>query len=298
MKLRMSRFFRYGILSLVLVTAGSFSFDRVDYRQAMHKNVCKILRNDVLLYFIFVDNKSTAPWTEFDIRSTIDSVAVARKWLMEQAQKYHVPLTIKTDYYIGSDFTTISKNLPGGTVYQSAIHPNFKTGLKELNKWADWIARKAGTNFNLPQKDGIPDIKNPRNKERLIAYLRDEYHVESVALIYMVNNYFRTDISLQINTMNTDDIEFAIVSYKYPGEIAHNFLHLYGAADMYKTLYRRNEKKIKQLAEMVPNEIMMDAYARNISNLEISEYTRYLIGWQDEIDPKWNDFFVDKFVNF
>jgi hypothetical protein len=294
----MKKVLRSLLLCFILVISSSYSFQHIDYRTGMYKNVCKNLRNDVLLYFIFVDNKSTAPWTEFDIRSTIDSVAIARRWLMEQAKKYHIPLTVKTDYYIGSDFTTISKNLPGGSVYQSAITPNFKNGLKELNKWADWIARKAGTNFNLPQKDGIPDIKNPRNKERLIAYLRDEYHVESVALLFMVNNYFKTDISLQINTMNTDDIEFAIVSYKYPGEIAHNFLHLYGAADMHKTLYRRNEKKIKQLFEMVPNEIMQDTYAKNINNLEISEYTRYLIGWQDAIDPKWNEFFTDKFVNF
>lgn len=294
----MKKIFRVVMLSFVVFLTSSYSFKRIDYRTAMYKNVCKNLRNDVLLYFIFVDNKSTAPWTEFDIRSTIDSVAVARRWLLEQAQKYNIPLAIKTDYYIGSDYTTIGRNLPASSVYQSAITPNFHDGLKELNKWADGIARRAGTNFNLPQKDGIPEIKNPRNKERLIAFLRDEYHVESVALLFMVNNYFKTDISLQVNTMNTDDIEFAIVSYKYPGEIAHNFLHLYGAADMHKTLYRRNEKKIKQLAGLFPNDVMHDAYSKSINTLEMSEYTRYLIGWQDTIDPKYEDLFTDKFVNF
>jgi hypothetical protein len=48
--------------------------------------------------------------------------------------------------------------------------------------------------------------------------------------MFFVNNYFKADISIAMNTLSSDDIEFAIVSYKYPAEIAHNFLHLYGAA--------------------------------------------------------------------
>jgi len=294
----MKKGLRVFILACILIISGSFTFQKIDYRSAKFKNVCKNLRNDILLYFIFVDNKTTAPWTEFDIKSTIDSVAAAKKWLIEQAKKYNIPLNIKTDYYIGKEYSTINKSLPATSVFKSATIPNLKKGLKALNDWADFIARKTGATFNITQKDGIPEVKNPRNKERLIAYLRDEYKVESVALLFMVNNYYKADISLQINTMNTDDVEFAIVSYKYPSEIAHNFLHLYGAADLYKTLYRRDEKKIKKLAELLPNEIMQDAYAKNINDMEISEYTRYLIGWQESIDAKWNEFFTDKTLNF
>jgi hypothetical protein len=282
----------------ILMISTSFSLQKVDYRTAMYKNVCKKLRNDVLLYIIFVDNKTTTPWSEFDIRSTIDSVGAARKWLMEQARKYNIPLNIKTDYFIGKDFSTINKSLPNVSVLKSATTPNLRGGLKSLNDWADFIARKAGATFNIVQKDGIPEVKNPRNKERLVAYLRDEYKVESVALLFMVNNYYKTDISLQINTMNTNDIEFAIVSYKYPAEIAHNFLHLYGAADLHRSLYRRNETKIKKLAALFPNEIMQDPYAKDLSKMEISEYTRYLIGWQETIDKSMDEFFTDKFMNF
>ena len=294
----MKKVLRISALACILTVSGSFSLHKIDYRLAMHKNVCKTLRNDVLLYFIFVDNKTTAPWTEFDIKSTIDSVAAARKWLMNQAKKYNIPLNIKTDYYIGKEYSTINKSLPNASVYKSATTPNLKKGLKALNEWADFIARKTGATFNIVQKDGIPEVKNPRNKERLIAYLRDEYQVESVALLFMVNNYYKSDISLQINTMNTNDVEFAIVSYKYAAEIAHNFLHLYGAADLHKSLYRRNEKKIKKLAELLPNEIMQDPYAKNIQDLGISEYTRYLIGWQETIDQKWEEFFTDRSMNF
>ena len=222
----------------------------------------------------------------------------ARRWLLDQAKKNNIALNIKTDFFIGKEYSTISKSLSNASVYKSATTPNMKKGLKALNDWADFIARKAGTTFNIIQKDGIPEVKNPKNKERLIAYLRDEYKVESVALLYMVNNYYKSDISLPINTMNTEDIEFAIVSYKYPSEIAHNVLHLYGAADLHKTLFRRNEKKIKKLSELLPNEIMLDPYAKNINNMEISEYTKYLIGWQENIDKKWEVFFTDRIINF
>lgn len=285
------------VISLFWIVSG-FSFEKVDYRAGMHKNVCKDLKHDVLLYFIFVDSKTTAPWTEFDIKSTLDSVGVAVRWLLQQAQLNNIPLNIKTDYFIGNEYSTISRNLPGGTIEKTATTPNLKKGMQNLNDWADQIARKAGAKFNITQKDGIPEIKLPRNKERLIAFLRDEYKVESVALMYFVNNYFKADISIAMNTLSSEDIEYAVVSYKYPAEIAHNFLHLYGAADMYPTLFRRNEKKARELARMYPNEIMLDPYARKISDLTISEYTKYLIGWTDSLDLDMGPYFTDKHKNF
>jgi hypothetical protein len=290
--------FKIFVIAVVIIVSGSFTFQKVDYREASQKNVCKILKNDILIYFIFVDTKETSPWTDFDIRTTIDSVALARKWLMEQAQKNNIPLNIKTDYYIGKDFSTINRNLPNGTVEKSATTPNLKKGIQCLNEWADQIARKAGGTFNVTQKDGIAEVKSPRNKERLIAYLRDEYQVESVALLFFVNNYYRTDISLPINTMSNDDVEFAIVSYKYPSEIAHNVLHLYGAADIYPSLLRRNDKKTSELESMFPDEIMREPYGKNIRELEISEYTKYLIGWTSTPKQEFVDLYFDKSKKF
>jgi hypothetical protein len=290
--------FRIIIIGFIFTITSSLTFKKVDYREAKFKNVCKDFRNDVLLYFIFVDSKETAPWTEFDIKSTIDSMAMARRWLMEQAARNNIPLNIKTDYFIGKEFSTINRSLPYGTVQKTAVTPNFKKGLQNINDWADQIARKTGSTFNLTQKDGIPEVKSPRNKERLIAYLRDEYKVESVALLFFVNNYYRTDISLPVNTMTDEDIEFAIVSYKYPSEIAHNVLHLYGAADIYPTIFRRNEKKAKELESMFPNEIMRDPYAKNIRDMDISDYTKYLIGWDSNYKQEYSDYYIDKIKRF
>lgn len=295
---RMKRLLKVSLLILVMFASSSMTWRRMDYKEGMYKNVCKNLANEVLLYFIFVDSKETAPWTEFDIQSTIDSLAVAIDWLHKQARKNNIPLNIKSDYYIGEEYTTIRRELPNGSVQNSVIDPNLRKGLEELNKWSDNVAKRAGTSFNIPERDGIPEINNPRNKERLIAYLRDEYSVESVALLFMVNNYYKTDISLAVNTLTTEDVEFAIVSYKYPSDIAHNFLHLYGAADLYETPFRRNDKKIELARQYFSNDIMQDPYAKKIQSLEIGAFTKYLIGWTDELDHQYKPLLTDKIINY
>jgi len=287
------------ILTTLIIMAtigGCVSFKKLNYSRGRNTNVCKELTGNVLLYTIFVDTRSTAPWTEFDIRSTLDSVRVAVNWIESKSRDNSIPLNIITDYYIGQEYTTVKKNLPEESVYLSATEPNLNKGLIALNKWSDYIARKAGASFPVPEKDGIPEIRKPKNKERLIAYLRDEYNVESVALLFMVNNYYKSDISLAINTLSTKDVEYAIVSYKYPSEIAHNFLHLFGAADLYPTIYKRNEKNIALAEAHFPNDIMRDPYAKKIRTLDIGDFTKYLIGWSNNLDAKYEPLLYDRRV--
>lgn len=264
----------------------------------MHNNVCKDLKNNVLVYFVFVDTKTTLPWTEFDIQSTIDSMEIAIQWIEEKAGINGIPLNIISDFYIGTEYTTVNRNLPMPTIKGTLESQNLKKGLYELNKWGDYVARIVGSELEMTEKDGIPEIKNPRNKERLVAHLRDDKQVESVALLYLVNNYYRNDISLTINHLGTDDVEFAIVSYKYPSVLAQNILNLFGACDLSKSVYRRNEKKIKLCEDYFPNDIMQDVYAKNIQSLEVGALTKYLIGWNSTLDSKYKTLLNDNFVNF
>lgn len=298
MKINMPFISRVFLILALFVLQSSFSFERIDYRNGMNNNVCKAFKNDVLVYFIFVDSKETSPWTEFDIQSTLDSMDVAIRWLKAQAYSHGVQLNIRSDYYIGSEYTTIKKNLPAGTIRETATKSGFRKGVVEINKWADGIASKVGKDVQITNKDGIPEIKDPNNKERLIAHLRDENKVESVALLFMVNNYYRNDISLTVNHLDTKDVEFSIVSYKYPSIIAQNILTLFGAADLYQTLYRKNDKKIKLASEYFPNDIMQDNYDKNINKLEIGELTQYLIGWSENLDSKYHQLLTDKVTGF
>ena len=277
----------------LLIFPSSSPVRRLDFREARLKNVCKDLKGDALLYFVFIDTKTTAPWTEFDIQSTIDSVRTAINWIHSKAREDKIQLNIVADFYIGAEYTTIYRNLPGGTVYESMTQPNPRKAIENVNRWANGAAKIAGKAVTLRNKDGIPDVKSPTTAERLIAFLRDENNVESVGLFFFVNNYYRTDISIPVNTFDSDDVEYAIVSYKYASDIAHNLLHLYGAADLHETIYRRDQRKVKMLKSRYPNDIMQDPYGISISDMDLGEYTKYLIGWYNELDPSLESLMSD-----
>lgn len=274
------------LLLLSIVLCSNIIGRKINYRDARNKNVCKVLKGDVLVYCIFVDTKTTLPWTEYDIKTTIDSLNIAVNWLNQKARTENISLQMRSDYYIGNEFSTIKKDLPEETVEKTIKNEGLKTGIENLNKWADFIAKKAGISFNMPENDGIPEIKNPKNKERLIAYLRDQYKVESVALLFMVNNYYKTDISIHLNTMNETDVEYAIVGYKYSAAITHSILNLFGASDLFDSPYRNNKKSINFAKEKYPNEIMLDPYAKKLENQELSSFTKYLIGWNETVNEE------------
>lgn len=277
-----------GLKTLVLIIAASFLSmsayaPGTDFLKGRYNNVCKDLINDVLLYFVFIDTRTTSAWTEFDILTTIDSIQEAAHWLEAKAVKNNIELNIKTDYYIGDVYATVEKNLPGSSIREIIENQKLDRGLSSINRWGDYIARIIGESVYIKDKDGIPEQKKPVNKERLIAFLRDEYNVESVALVFMLNNYYRNDISIAVNTYNNDDVEFCIVSYKYPSEIAHTFLNLFGAADLYETPFRKSRKKIRLAEEYYPLDIMQDPYAKKINDLDIGDFTKYMIGWTDDL---------------
>ena len=286
------------VFLFLLILPASYQVRRIDYREARLNNVCKDLKGDVLLYFIFIDNKATSPWTEFDIQSTIDSVRTSINWLHTKARENKIPLNIVADFYIGSEYTTIKRNLPGGSVYKSVTEPNFRKAKESITRWANGASKIAGKSVTLRSKDGIPDVKSPGDTERLIAFLRDENNVESVALVFFVNNYYKSDISIPVNTFDTENVEFAVISYKYASDIAHNLLHLYGAADMHETIFRQNKMKIRELNSSYPDDIMQDPYGMPIWNMDIGDYTKYLIGWSSELEPSLEHLMTDKLMKF
>ena len=118
----------YHSIMLVLFSSSGPSA-RNDFSEARKNNVCKVLKDDVLLYFVFIDTRTTHPWTEFDILTTIDSIHVAKRWIEEKAVKAGVTLNIKTDYYIGNEYTTINRNLPKKDLKESISDPNYSKGI-------------------------------------------------------------------------------------------------------------------------------------------------------------------------
>ena len=264
---------------------------------SINNNVCKKLEKKVVLYAVFVDTKVTHPWTSFDITSTLDSIKHAVDWLEKQAKNRNIELEISIAYASNKGHIPIYQDLPKKTLSGSLFLPNVGMGVKAVKRWSDKISATIGKNMS-PDTARIITTKNTlTDKERLIARLRDEYKTDNVALVFFINNYYKDEISVAINTNSNSEIEYAIVSFKNPAVIAHEFLHLQGAWDLYKSPFdnkkRKDEGRKEYVTKNFPNEIMSICY-RDIDSLEISPFTEYCIGWNKVLDEKYAEMVLGK----
>lgn len=286
-------------LAIVLLLLGIFfsasAQRKVKYDNsiARNHNVCKTLKGDVLLYLIFVDSKYTKPWTYYDIASTLDSAVVAIKWIEQQAKENGQPLNISLKYFYVDSQMTVYKDLPKKSLYETIEKQKLKQVNYSMNQWSDAIAKKIGEAYerNGWKADKLTKIKN---KERLIAKLRNDENVESVALMYMINNYYKKDHSATFNTTSNEDVEYAVTSYKNPKTIAHEFLHLFGSTDMYNTEHKgRDSKLVKLTNKEFPNEIMTNKPIK-LEEAYMSPITKYLIGWDETINENYRAALIEK----
>jgi hypothetical protein len=255
-----------------------------------NNNVCKTLDGKVVVYAIFVDSKETKPWTTFDIESTLDSIQRAMDWVMGQAQLNRIPLDIQIEYHKNSTgqiplrFAFVRKTL-SATLFTQPI----SRGIRDVDNWANTLARKAGKSLDIDTSEVVRTANKMNDRERLVARLRDIHSTDNVALMYFINNYHADEVSVAMHTGSDKNIEYAIVSHKSPSIIAHEFLHLFGAWDLYSShcnlcTPRRHSKRMNK---KFPNEIMAFAY-RDIDTLDISEFTKYCIGWRNKLDKRYS----------
>lgn len=264
---------------------------------SVNNNVCRRLSGKVVVYAIFVDSKETKPWSDYDIRSTLDSLRKGMDWLELQAKKDSIPLDIQIDCNKKNNgivpvYQEFSKKTLSATLYKKPLF----SGVKDIHKWADKVAIEAGKNL-LKDTSRLVKTKNKlSDRERLIARLRAIHRTDNIALMYLINNYHTDEMSLTLDANSNHNVEYCIVSYKYPSVFAHEFLHLFGAWDLYITPFDNKRKAVKRknmAMEMFPNEIMAFAY-RRIESLEISPFTKYTIGWTNELEKKYSVAMIGK----
>lgn len=256
---------------------------------SVHNNVCKTLEKKTIFYAVFVDSDGTHPWTEYDINSTLDSIQISIDWLHKQATKKGISLDISLQY---AKNTSKQKVIPfkeefkyktlSGTLFK---YLDLQKGIDLLDEWSNNISKDVARTYPDDESEVILTKNRSNDRERLIAKLRNEYKTDNIALIYFVNNYFENEISIALHTSSSTETEYAIVSNKEPAVIAHEFLHLFGAWDLYqspfdRTIFQRMRKR--KAMKRYPNEIMAFTY-RNIDSLEISPLSMYLIGWDAKL---------------
>lgn len=252
----------------------------------VNNNVCKRLQGHVVYYAVFVDTKTTAPWSTHDIASTMDSIRVAMDWVEAQAAQRGISLKIDVVAHQQNGILPVRAEIGRKGVQATLLSPS---GARAIDRWADKAGRLAAMDFP-PDTARITRTKNaPTNTERLIARLRDVYKVDDVALFYMLNNYYREDASVVLHAGENDAVEYGVQSFKSPSVIAHEFLHLFGALDLYMTPFdkaRAARKRKAYAMKEFPDELMAFAQ-RDLDSLRIGALTEYLIGWRKELDPRY-----------
>jgi len=284
-------------LLLFLFLAGCTIERQTLFIPTVDNNVCKTLLGNVVLYAIFVDTKYTKPWSEYDVQSTLDSINKTVAWIEQTAANFGHYVDIKVCYHQDNRGSIpIAQDFPSKTL-SGTLFSRFRGGnLKAIDRWANSIASVAGKSLPKDTSRLIKTKNSLNDRERLIARLRDIYRTDNVALMFFINNYYTNEVSVALYTGSDYEIEYAVVSYKKPAVIGHEFLHLFGAMDLYITPFDNKKKaqKKKNLAmKEFPTEIMAFPY-RSLDSLNLSQLTRYCIGWDKQLDKRYQDMLFGK----
>jgi hypothetical protein len=276
---------------LIAFSLLSCSVIRVECNQeamptSKNQNVCKELKDSVIIYAVFVDAGIYHPWSLYDVNSTIDSIQKAADWMESQASSSgkHIGINVVNHKHGSKLSFTEARARSGGLDINRALGGR-KRQVRAHNYWMDRISRYTGRGMKKPPAGKLGTRNRIRNTERLMAALRDKYKTDNVALMIFVNGYYEHDPSFALYTeSNGPRTEYCLMTTKNPAVIAHEFLHLFGAVDLYPTMRFANFN-FADIDKNYPNEIMRIQH-KEISKLEISPITQYLIGWKDDMDHR------------
>ena len=248
-----------------------------------NQNVCRLLKDSIIIYAVFVDASEFHPWSEYDIESTLDSIERATNWLSDQARmaKKHIGINIVNHKQRGKLSISERQAKTGYPLNTNRFESNKKSHLIRHQFWVDQISKHCGRAIKKPNSSKIATGNKIRNSERLVAALRTKYKTDNIALMFFVNGYFENKKSYAFHTsFGGSFVEYAIITNKNPSVIAHEFLHLFGAVDLYPNHQFSN---FNELSAKYPNEVMRVVH-KDLSKLQISPITKYFIGWQDSLD--------------
>ncbi len=272
--------FAFSMLALVVI--GCATSVKLKHEWKRDLNVCKSLKDNVLVYPIFVSEKRGAVWTKEEIATYMDSLKVATDWLTNQAYKSGMKLS-----FLNVAHPRVSKSgLPGKSIDGTYSMIETIIGIGKVNKHYDGITKKEFNAAKRTKEAKAPYISRPKTKDQFVSRLRNNYQVESVALMFIhkpeKNN---KHIIFCPNTLSAKEMEYSVSSFKSPNLIAEQILELFGAAVLHYDVKKKKQVKIEEHIEKhFPNDIMAKPM-QNIRKSEIGDVTKYLIGWTSELDP-------------
>ncbi len=280
----------YPVLICLLFFSCS-SRKKIDARWARDRNVATKLMGKTVVYTVFIDSKSTLPWSGFDIKSTKDSLEKVFSWIAHEGKKYNQEFEILPVYAEPKGKKSFKKKLPYSSLSKAFSDGDYTKGSK-LEKWASGIVKKLDKGIKLPNNESLPKKPKLDAFHKLVEKVKKNYNADNVVINFMLNNYYIVDVSAVLNNMTDKDCEFAINSGKNVNLLAAQFLSLFGAQNLSSGSYGTYEVKAIGLAKQdFPNDVMVD-FDSDIVNLNIGSYTAYLIGWVDNVNSKYENLFM------
>lgn len=283
-KNRLQFFLYFLVIVVTIIVSGCFSSSKMyDRSLNRNKNVCKKLCGNVLIYIVFVDCKGNPKFTDSTIQETLIMYKEAAKWAEQEAKKNNVKLSIQINTSIPN--VVVEKDFPVKNAVKMPIFE--KATIKKINDWTNQVSKKAGENMsNKKENDSLPSIINPINTERLVARLRNQYTTESVALFFETNHSGDNEIKLPLNTIDNNNVECVINSYKNSSVIAYELLSLFGAEKLHYSKFGHSNNYAEFAAKEFPDDLMVNPF-RNLNSANIGQFTKYLIGWSSSVDKKY-----------
>ncbi|HIF14441.1 MAG TPA: hypothetical protein EYQ86_03590 [Bacteroidetes bacterium] len=269
------------IFCSVLFVSGCLHFSKMEMTSGRNANVCKKLTGEALLYVIYVNTRAGGNWGEFDMINRQDALGKAIDWIHDNAMDNDIDLQIRSAYCNDTSFP-IKKDFHKRSLTDFLRTVPQEDVVSKLNRWSNYIAKQIGV------KNKISGIKN---LESLVTHLRNQNHVDNLGVIFMTNNYYKSESSIAINTNSNSLVEFAIIGNNDPVSIAHELLHLFGSVDFYRYPYGKQyweNKDIEFLKSEFPTSIMHLPSDKDPKNFTIDPFTKYCIGWTDSLETKYD----------
>ena len=233
------------------------------------------LDGDTLLVSIYLDDFG-ATWTKKEYDHIEDNMQIATNYLSKCGAKYGKYVNLVYDLSPDSD---LCYRMDFASEFDSSDGWENDDSNKIFNAVEDFIANEIPTK-TLRQKYGINSI----------AYI--VFADTSTDIAITCSYYYSNNVKLKGNSYN----EYCIIPTYFgdnalcPHVYAHEFLHLFGARDLYMSnnINGISREVVDYAFDRYPKDIMLGYSASGVDwnkkiSLKVTDLTAYFLGWKDYI---------------
>ena len=234
----------------------------------------KFLEGKSVLVSIFVSGGPSS-WSTQEVNSAAQTLATSTNWIISEGLRYGKNVELISDFTANPDLR-----------YNMTYTGDFYALVDEYNDDAD-LAKETNERLYNFIEENIPYLA-----------LADKYGTDSIGYVIYYNNINGRDYNFLYDNANNAERyhEKAVIiggDYRRASVVAHEILHLFGAADLYfaRMSHGVSRAMLEYCSQNYPDDIMVSTWIYDSSGnvvydrilREITPITAYLLGLVDEI---------------